>query len=330
MHGAASLCSGEALEDLMTRRIPSPTWQLLSIALCVALGLTARPTMVLAQGGGSSADPPLPCESIELLCGAHGPRGDPAEDPNCECGLGEWVRIDTPPDLDPEIPVNMRIARSADFVDWKLQCTRRATASLVSVEVDASAVSHFGATGSDTTKAKASCSGGWRELWRGTLPACPRRVSLAAIGSGSLSIAASCAAEPGCTASAATSASGSASSRGDASASIDGLHLDGTVGFQESSHSTELSGNFGATVDFIAPSIDGSLSSERRWSVKGDGSATGTLSYTVKPNRTYCALTNLPIHAHWDLSAVATTALSVDRGGTAAATAGATMLLRIQ
>ena len=53
------------------------------------------------------------------------------------------------------------------------------------------------------------------------------------------------------------------------------------------------------------------------------------MSFTVLPDRTYCALTNLPIAANWTGTVVATTAVTVDDNGSAAGSAGATLTLSV-
>ena len=331
MQRAASLSINKDLEDFMNRLFNRTVGLLafcvLALSLCVPeLSLCASAT---AQSGGSTGEP-QPCPPLEWLCEVVPPDGGWGEDANCICGPGEWLRINRPPLLDPLTPQSSTITSSENFVNWQTICSREATNGTAAVTVGISGRSNFWHAGTKAIVHTAAYSGGWRETWRGTFPACVRKVMLAANGYGTLTIAASCAARPGCTAAVASSAAGMAASRQRASASIAGQSLQGTVAYNELERSTELSGNFGGSVDFWTAEVEGSISSERRWSVKGQGSATGSLSFTVSPDRTYCALTNLPILATWSATLAATATVSVDENGTASSASGAAIALSVQ
>lgn len=281
-----------------------------------------------AQSGGSSGQAE-PCPPIEWLCDDPTPGGDWGEGPNCTCGPGKWIRTDRRPMIDPPAPQRSVTATSENWVNWRTLCTREATDGTAQITVELAGASTFWHAGSKARTESAQFSGGWRETWRGAFPPCPRMLLLAASGNGTLAITASCAARLGCTASAACSAAGVAMSRGNASASIEGQSLQGTVGYNALDHTSEISGNFGGSLDFWTGELEGSISRELRWKTKGQGSAAGTLSFTVLPDRTYCALTNLPVMASWTASLAATLTASVDENGTAAAATGAAISLKI-
>lgn len=285
-------------------------------------------TAVNAQSGGSSGGAE-PCPPIEWLCDDPTPGGDWGEGPDCTCGPGEWIRSDRRPVIDPPTPQTSITATSEGWVNWRTSCTREATDGTAEVIFALSGASTFWHAGSKARTEHAQFSGGWRETWRGAFPPCARMLLLAANGHGTLAITASCAARLGCTASTACSAAGVAMSRGDASASLDGQTLQGTVGFNALDHTSEISGNFGGSLDFWTGQVEGSISRELRWKVKGQGSASGTLSFTVVPDRTYCALTNLPVMASWSGSLATTATVTVDENGTAAAATGAAIALKI-
>lgn len=120
-----------------------------------------------------------------------------------------------------------------------------------------------------------------------------------------------------------------ASSRGKASATLGDLEINGTVAYDHLERASKIEGNFGADVSFETPSLDGSLSSESSWTVAGQGSAAGSLTFTVAPDRTYCAFTNLPIMANWTGTVMVSAAVTVDENGSASGTAEAALTLSV-
>ena len=123
--------------------------------------------------------------------------------------------------------------------------------------------------------------------------------------------------------------SASASSRGNASAACD-EKIGCAAAYSRISASTDISGNVGAAVHLESPSIEGSFSAASEWRTDGAGSATGTLSFTVKPDRTYCALTNLPLHTRWNGTAAVSAAAAVDEDGSVGSSASANLNFFIQ
>ena len=79
------------------------------------------------------------------------------------------------------------------------------------------------------------------------------------------------------------------------------------------------------TIDDSGPSMTGDISSEVSWTLHGVGAASGSASYVVRPDRTYCAYTNRPIVRRAYAAMSAAVAVTVDAGAAAAvaiATAG--------
>jgi hypothetical protein len=175
--------------------------------------------------------------------------------------------------------------------------------------------SNLWAAGSFSRSSSANYVSSRRELWSGGFPACPRLLSLAATGGATLHISASTAARQGCSAFASSATAGMCSSLGSANASIDGLTITGSVGFNESTQDFEVVGNFGPLLNILTDSLEGSLSASASWSTEGQGSHSGSASVSVRPDRLYCAFTNRPYVARATGLAVAGGAGSVDQNG---------------
>ncbi len=270
------------------------------------------------------------CPDLERLCEAPPPDGGIFVEPLCECGPGGWIRQDRAPYLNPEIPIRRSWVGSEHFVGWRTMSDLRANERMASARLDIAGSSSFWHAGSRTETHLAQYGGGWIESWRGKFPACARSVLLAAVGTGGLGISGTCAARAGCSASMCCTGAGMAASRGNASADLSDLEVHGTVAYDHLTHSSKIEGNFGIGVEYSSPYIDGLISAETSWTVSGQGSATGALSFTVAPDRTYCALTNLPIMAYWSGTVVASVAVTVDENGTAAGSAAAAITLSVQ
>ncbi len=278
-----------------------------------------------AQDG---AEPP-PCPDIERLCGSIGPDDPPDEDQTCTCGPGEWQRVPAHAIRQPREPFDRTARVRQGQTTFSVNRTAAATSTGCFVQVSVSGESNWWSAGSNSLTLDASFADGWKEEWRGSLPACARSVQLAATGRGSLAVAASCSAHAGCSASTSASMSASASSRGNASAACD-EKIGCAAAYSRISASTDISGNVGAAVHLESPSIEGSFSAASEWRTDGAGSATGTLSFTVKPDRTYCALTNLPLHTRWNGTAAVSAAAAVDEDGSVGSSASANLNFFIQ
>lgn len=301
---------------------------LLGTHCAVALLASATTTAAPMQGQQQDLSTP-PCPNIERLCDSAPPEhGDPVEE-LCQCGPGEWITTTRPPALNPSTPISQSLVTSDNSVTCRSRWTAVASQDSARVTVELSAWSNFWRAGSSVKSQMAQFSGGWTEAWRGTFPACARTVLLSANGGGALLIAATCSARYGCTASASATTDGMASSRGQASAVLSSPSIQGTVAFDSLTRSTLIEGNFGATIELLTPSIEGSFSSESSWEVVGTGSATGTLSFSVAPDRTYCAMTNLPIKARWNGTVAVALALTVDDNGSAAGVGEAALTLSV-
>ena len=272
---------------------------------------------------------PPPCPNIEQLCGDPDEKPEDPIQPICQCGPGEWVRVNRTPLMNPPAPMQGAWAGSENFVGWRTSYHIAASESSATACISISGSSSFWHAGSRTGTRLAQFIGGWRETWHGTFPACTRSVLLSAVGSGGLGIGDSCAARLGCSASSTATAAGVAMSRGKAYASLSNLEIRGTVTYDDVTHLSKIDGNFGADVALASSHVSGSISSQSSWTVNGQGSATGALTFVVLPDRTYCALTNLPIAANWAGTVVTTTAVTVDENGSASGSAEAALTLLI-
>jgi len=283
-------------------------------------------------GGDDPTGPPPgppPCPTIEFLCDGPPPKPEDPLQQLCQCGPGQWIRVTKQPQLDPFPEIHSRWSGSDNFVAWQTSSDRVAHDGQASVNVTIAGTSRFWHAGSKSGSHVAQYSGGWTEQWQGTFPACARSVMLAAVGSGALTIGGSCAARLGCSAATTATASGGAMSRGNATATVTGLEIHGAVSFDELVRESKINGNFGADITLSSPGLSGRMSSNQSWTVKGEGSAAGSLSFTIAPDRTYCALTNLPIMATWNGIVAVSASVSVDENGSAAGSAGSTLLLQI-
>ncbi len=272
---------------------------------------------------------PPPCPNSEWLC------GDPNEKPEdpiqqiCQCGPGEWIRVNRVPRINPPAPLHGSWAGSENFVGWNTSYHIGATESSATACISIYGASSFWHAGSRSGTRVAQFIGGWKETWRGTFPSCARSVMLSAVGSGGLGIGDSCAARMGCSASSTATAAGVAMSRGRANASLSNLEIRGSVSYDNVTQLSKIDGNFGAEVALASSHVSGSISSQSSWTVNGQGAATGALTFVVLPDRTYCALTNLPIAANWAGTVVTATAVTVDENGSASGSAEAALALVI-
>ncbi|MSR29114.1 MAG: hypothetical protein EXS03_06010 [Phycisphaerales bacterium] len=275
-------------------------------------------------------DGPPPCPDIERMCGDYSPPPGGGEEPMCICGPGQWVRRDSLTVTLPTEPLDQSHHKRLANCTFDIDQNAYASATSAGAAFGISGKSSWWDAGTSTTTVSAAFSSGWKETWEGSFPACPRYVMLAACGRGAVTAAAACAARPGCTASSSASVSGFAASRGNANAEITVPTISANTSYTESSRDFMISGNIGTVIPFEAPSLTGSYNSASSWVAKGTGSATGALAFTVKPDRSYCALTNIPIHTRWTGSANAVGAVSVDSNGSASGSGCATLFLSIR
>jgi len=271
-----------------------------------------------------------PCPSLEWLCDKPVPETEDPIAQLCQCGPGEWVRHRRSPIVNP-ISVQENFGRiNEQFVTWRWSRCRSADPSEASATIALHGQSTFWHAGTRTDTAFSNFSGGFHERWLGTLPACPRLCLLSASGGGSVTIGVSCAARQGCSSTAGGTCTGSASSRGDAKATIESTAIQASAQFNSSESTTVIQGNVGVQLPISTASVEGSLSAEGSWQVHGEGSAVGVLAFSVKPDRTYCAMTNLPVNAQWSGAAAVAIAVGVDSNGAASASASASISLSIQ
>lgn len=285
---------------------------------------------LLVAGSAAMADilGATPCPDIELECGANdgGTQGS-GESPACNCGPGGWVRQDRRPILIPTQPLKDEGQHAVNGTRWRF--CRRSEALPGSAHVSASVdgASSFWAQGALTASSRAVFASNWREEWRGTLPACPRPVSLEALGGGTMTIGVAASPRVGCAASATSSGSGSTSGPGTLPFTLSPVNLDGMVQYDSTTERFEISGTLGSEVDLVRPNVRGTISSRDEWSTTGQGTATGAASFVITPGRRYCAFTNRSVHVSVQGAASVSVAAAVGDNGMASASASADISL---
>lgn len=326
-------CARTIVDDrpLSARSARSPRAKGIHAAIALLVAVSELPC-VPCDAAPRKDEPtsPPPCPSIEWMCDEPPPpSGDPLEQ-LCQCGPGEWMRLPRAPMMNPQFLDEVDGHSSEQFVVWRWWRCRSAEPTSAVVSLSRRGQSIFWHAGSQADTASANFSGGFRERWHGTLPACPRLCLLAAVGGGGVSVAVSCAARPGCSASAGGSCTGSASSRGNAKATMDSTAIYASAQYDSASNRITVSGNLGAPRVVSTASIEGTYSAEGSWHAQGTGSSVGVLTFSVKPDRTYCALTNLPVNAQWSGATAVALGISVDENGSASASATSSLSLSIQ
>lgn len=290
-------------------------------ALAASALLAGAPCMADGLGG-------MPCPDIEIECGdgSGGTQGS-GESTTCNCGPGAWIRTERRPILMPTQAMNDEGQHSVNGTRWRY--CRRSLALPGSVHVSASVdgSSHFWAQGALTGSSRALFAKSWREEWEGTLPACPRPVSLEALGGGTMTIGVAASPRVGCAASATSSGSGSTSGPGSLMFTLSPVNLDGRVQYDSTSERFEITGTLGSDVDLIRPNVRGTISSRDEWSTSGQGTATGAASFMITPGRRYCAFTNRSVHLSVQGAASVSVAAVVGDNGMASASASADLSL---
>lgn len=289
------------------------------------LSIVPTSSIVLATSGYTPC-PPL----MELPCDGSASGGSSGPGTLCSCGTGQWIRTEPTARLDPPQPIAEDRKLHESLVSWNSSTRATAQPEMAMASVSVRGRSNFWAAGSFSRSSSANYVSSRRELWSGGFPACPRLLSLAATGGATLHISASAAARRGCSAFASSATAGMCSSLGAANASIDGLTIAGSVGFNESTDDFQIAGNFGPLVDVFTESLEGSLSASASWSTEGQGSHSGSASVTVRPDRLYCAFTNRPYVARATGLAVAGGAGSVDQNGSVSWSSMAFINLSVQ
>lgn len=279
---------------------------------------------------GSSGSPSQGCTATETPCDLLGEHegGGAVPSLECPCGPGLWIEDLPQTHIEPTVPFD-EVEESGQFI---LRRKAHATPKSASVRVKGWGTSAcaFGCVASSATLTERSAfSFRQREFWQGALPACPRLVGLAAMGIATQAVGVSTTAHMGCSASSSSSLAGACSSLGDASAQL-GQSLSAQAQFSAANSTVKLSGNIGAMVTVDSASIQGSFSKIDSWEAVGIGSAAGTASFTVKPDRTYCAFTNKPVTKRALGAITAAGAGAVASGGGAAFEAEGSIRLWIE
>jgi hypothetical protein len=311
----------------------------------LAMAWTAGSAMAGGAGGRADGDaggvPPCagssddPCDlGLERRCIEASSTGGatlPSPFCGCTCGTGFWVQEVTTASAKPAEPFEeSRDDERINGTTWWWRRSSEAQPWFAEASVLGRGISEFWHAGSLTKSATARFATTERERWIGSGVPCPRLVQLAAVGGGMLEITLTCSAQAGCAATASASIAGMCASRGDANAAIEGKTVDGNVAYRSLTHTTAVEGRLGASVDDDSVGIDGKISEQRKWEVSGAGTASGSASYTVRPDRTYCAFTNRPITRTASGSAVAVGGGTVDWNGSIAFEAMAVVAMRVQ
>lgn len=315
-------------------------WAALAGGLAVAWAVGAANAGGGADGSGEPGTPPCGQSSddacdlgLERRCIEASSTGGgtlPSPFCACECGTGFWTQEVATSSMKPAEPVDeSEPDQRINSTRWSWRRTCEAQPWFAEAAVLGTAVSEFWHAGSLTKSATARFATTERERWIGTGIPCPRLVQLSAVGGGMLEITLTCSAQAGCAATASASIAGMCASRGDANAAIDGKTVDGNVAYRSLTHVTAIEGKLGASVDDSSLGVDGQISEQRKWEVSGAGTASGSASYTVRPDRTYCAFTNRPISRTASGSAVAVGGGTVDWNGSIAFDAMAVVAMRV-
>lgn len=300
--------------------------QALRAAAAVAV-VAMAPASAFAGSQGPQQDP---CLNVEALCGPQvgSQFVPPAPALMCPCGPGAWVRELPSTKIEPTVPVETIEQEQLFVILRKAKATPSSASALVNGIGNSSCV--FGcSSGALSISERAAFSSSEREYWEGTLPPCPRMVTLAAMGSATQAVGVATTAHLGCSASASSTLAGACSSLGDASAQLSHSLL-AQAQFNSASTAVKVSGNIGAMISVESVSIQGSYSKLDSWEATGIGSATGTASFIVKPDRTYCAFTNKAVTKRAAGTVTVIGAAAVANGGSVAFNSASTIKLWVE
>jgi hypothetical protein len=268
----------------------------------------------------SNDPPPPPCPPlIELPCNSpEEGDGSPATPMvACQAGEGTWVQEREHHGF-PTPQVQSFETYTVGWTRWGRSMLARHEPNRVVVGAGLSGQSIFMGGGSQALAIAGSFSTVDADVWRGAPPPAPRLVQLAAEGFASMSISVTCAAIVGCSAGGAVSVSGMCSSLGNASADLPGRSLVAAAAYDAIIQRTRIEGRIGMPIPDSGPSFEGSISAEHSISVHGTGVASGSASYQVRPDRTYCAFTNRPVVRRAMGNATTSLSASVSAGHAAA------------
>ncbi len=281
----------------VVRGVPAAAWALAwSLLVMGSIGGSQAGAAPPPGGLGGPPSPPdcpyseMPCDLLPSHSGDSPEGGPSAPAILCPCGPGAWVQGVASTQIDPPVPFEE--SKASGLFDIYRNFRATPSSALAHVKGGGTSPCFFGcSTGATSSTGRSSFSFAEAQYWEGLTPACPRAVSLAAMGTATQAVGVSTTASMGCSASASSSVAGSCSSLGNASAQF-GHSIIAQAQFNAASSTVKLSGNIGAMVSVESVSVQGSCSKLDAWETSGVGSATGTASFTVKPDRTYCAFTN--------------------------------------
>lgn len=293
---------------------PTPTHRFPAAAIAGAVGLAVS----AAAFASSSELPPCPAD-IQLPCGSdeNSPGNEHGPAPQCVPGAGQWVASQQHAGT-PASPIDRSDEYSVGWTRWSRATHARAEPNQIVVGTSLQGQSVLLGAATQATSATGGFSTLDRELWQGDPPAAPRLVQLSAEGFAAMGLSVVCAPRIGCSAAGSISVSGSCSSLGKAWAQLPSRSLNAAASYDAIARHIRLSGRIGGRVDDSGMTYTGEISAIDEIFTQGTGVAAGSASYTVKPDRTYCAFTNRPVVRRGLGNAVATLNVSVEAGHAAA------------
>lgn len=273
----------------------------------------------LGMAAAGSDLPPCP-EFLELPCFSSGddsPGTPQGPVPQCAPGAGQWVTTQEHQGT-PASPMDRVDEYSVGWTRWCRSVNARSEPNRIVIGTSLYGQSIFFGAASQTAGAGGGFSTVDRETWQGPPPAAPRLLQLSAEGFASMGLSVVCAPRIGCSAAGSVSVSGTCSSLGDAWAMLPSRTLDAMAIYDSIVRRIRVAGQIGGRVDDSGLTYIGEISASDSMYTEGTGLAAGSASYTVKPDRTYCAFTNRPVVRRALGNAVAAANVSVEAGHAAA------------
>lgn len=306
------------LQNVPCRGPGSPTPPCRSPVVAIAGAVGAVSFAISAAALAVPELPPCPAD-IQLPCSSDGssPGNEHGPAPQCVPGAGQWVGSQQHAGT-PSSPIDRSEDYSVGWTRWSRSTHARAEPNQIVVGTSLQGQSVFLGAATQATSATGGFSTLDRELWLGDPPAAPRLVQLSAEGFAAMGLSVVCAPRIGCSASGSISVSGSCSSLGQAWAQLPSRSLNATASYNAIARQIRLSGRIGGRVDDSGLTYTGEISAIDEIYTEGTGVAAGSASYSVKPDRTYCAFTNRPVVRRGLGNAVATLNVSVEAGHAAA------------
>lgn len=304
-----------AARDAFPSSSPRPD----GIAMRPRLGAAAM-AIAATLGAAAAANDPPPCpEFMELPCFAEGESsgGPHGPSPQCVPGAGQWVNTREHQGT-PASPMDRVDEYSVGWTRWCRSINARSEPNRIVIGASLYGQSIFLGGASQAAGVGGGFSTVDRETWHGAPPAAPRLLQLSAEGFASMGLSVVCAPRIGCSAAGSVSISGSCSSVGDAWALLPPRTLNAMAIYDSILRHIRIAGRIGGRVDDSGLTYSGEISASDSMITEGTGVAAGSASYTVTPDRTFCAFTNRAVVRRGLGNAVASVNVSVEAGNAAA------------